>query len=266
LLLDLKQRGLTIDPQLAIADGALGFWKAIDEVSPKTRARRCWVHKSANVLIRLPNSPQARAKRALQDIRMAQSRNAAEAALDVFVKSGVKYEMGVECLTKDRELLFAFYDFPAEHWPTPAAVLLRMSGLNLRRAGLGSDQRRARPQIILALGQQMPAQHSELAGHGHRGDLICLFVPSCASREIRAWTETLDLRRRLLDGIDKNRGAGLRHSSPAGIPAACSFSTLMICSSVNLLLRMSVSRRNGLYPKTGASTGSRSAGTLPIAG
>jgi putative transposase len=117
LLLDLKRRGLTIDPQLAIADGALGFWKAIEEVWPKTRAQRCWVHKTANVLNRLPKSLQAKAKRALQDIWMAETRKAAEAALDAFIETyGIKYEKAVECLTKDREALLAFYDFPAEHW------------------------------------------------------------------------------------------------------------------------------------------------------
>ena len=86
LLLDLKRRGLTIDPQLAIADGALGFWKAIDEAWPKTRAQRCWVHKTANVLNRLPKSLQTKAKRSLQDIWMAETRRAAEAALDAFIE------------------------------------------------------------------------------------------------------------------------------------------------------------------------------------
>jgi transposase-like protein len=117
LLLDLKRRGLTMAPQLAVADGALGFWKAIDEVWPKTRAQRCWVHKTANVLNKLPKSLQAKAKRALQDIWMAETRTDAEAAFDGFIESyGVKYEKAVECLSKDREPLLAFCDFPAEHW------------------------------------------------------------------------------------------------------------------------------------------------------
>ena len=104
LLLDLKRRGLTIDPKLAVADGALGFWKAIDEVWPKTREQRCWVHKTANVLNKLPKSLQAKAKRALQDIWMAETRKDAEAALDAFIEAyGVKYEKAVECLTKDRD-------------------------------------------------------------------------------------------------------------------------------------------------------------------
>ena len=116
-LLDLKRRGLTIAPQLAVADGALGLWKAIDEVWPKTRAQRCWVHKTANVLNKLPKSLHAKAKRALQDIWMAETRTDAEAAFDGFIESyGVKYEKAVECLSKDRGPLLAFYDFPAEHW------------------------------------------------------------------------------------------------------------------------------------------------------
>ncbi len=117
LLLDLKRRGLAMAPQLAVADGALGFWKAIDEVWPKTRPQRCWVHKTANVLNKLPKSLHAKAKHALQDIWMAETRADAEAAFDGFVESyGVKYEKAVECLSRDREPLLAFYDFPAEHW------------------------------------------------------------------------------------------------------------------------------------------------------
>jgi transposase-like protein len=117
LLLDLKRRGLTIGPQLAVADGALGFWKAIDQVWPKTRTQRCWVHKTANVLNKLPKSLQAKAKRALQDIWMAETRQDAEAAFDGFIECyGLKYEKAVECLSEDRDPLLAFYDFPAEHW------------------------------------------------------------------------------------------------------------------------------------------------------
>jgi transposase-like protein len=117
LLLDLKRRGLAIGPELAVADGALGFWKALAEVWPKTREQRCWVHKTANVLNKLPNSQQRKAKRALQDIWMAETRKDAEAAFDAFnVSYAVKYEKAVECLSKDRDALLAFYDFPAEHW------------------------------------------------------------------------------------------------------------------------------------------------------
>ena len=116
-LLDLKRRGLTIGPQLAVADGALGFWQAIEEVWPKTRGQRCWVHKTANVLNKLPKSQHAKAKRALQEIWMAETKKDAFVAFDAFVETwGVKYDKAVECLIKDREPLLAFYDFPAEHW------------------------------------------------------------------------------------------------------------------------------------------------------
>jgi putative transposase len=117
LLLDLKRRGLSSGPQLAVGDGALGFWKALDEVWPTTRAQRCWVHKTANVLNKLPNSLHAKAKRALHDIWMAETRKDAEAALDVFIETySRKYEKAAECVAKDRDALLAFYDFPAEHW------------------------------------------------------------------------------------------------------------------------------------------------------
>jgi putative transposase len=117
LLLDLKRRGLSIGPELAVADGALGFWQALEEVWPNTRGQRCWVHKTANVLNKLPNSQQPKAKRALQEIWMAETKKDALAAFHAFVETwGVKYDKAVECLIKDRDALLAFYDFPAEHW------------------------------------------------------------------------------------------------------------------------------------------------------
>jgi putative transposase len=117
LLLDLKRRGLAVAPELAVADGALGFWQAIEEVWPTTRGQRCWVHKTANVLNKLPKSQHAKAKRALQEIWMAETKKEALAAFDAFAETwGVKYDKAVECLIKDREALLAFYDFPAEHW------------------------------------------------------------------------------------------------------------------------------------------------------
>jgi putative transposase len=117
LLLDLKRRGLSSGPQLAVGDGALGFWKALEEVWPTTRAQRCWVHKTANVLNKLPNSLHTKAKRALHNIWMAETRKDAEAALDVFIETySRKYEKAAECVAKDRDALLAFYDFPAEHW------------------------------------------------------------------------------------------------------------------------------------------------------
>ena len=117
LLLDLKRRGLDVRPELAIADGALGFWKAAGEVWPTTREQRCWVHKTANVLAKLPKGQQPKAKRALQEIWMAETKAAAEVAFDGFIESyQLKYEKAAECLNKDRDPLLTFYDFPAEHW------------------------------------------------------------------------------------------------------------------------------------------------------
>ena len=117
LLLDLRRRGLSLGPELAVADGALGFWKALEEVWPKTRGQRCWVHKTANVLNKLPKSLQSKAKRTLQEIWMAETKKEALVAFDAFIETyGVKYDKAVECLTRDRDTLLAFYEFPAEHW------------------------------------------------------------------------------------------------------------------------------------------------------
>jgi putative transposase len=117
LLLDLKQRGLTIDPKAAVGDGALGFWKALPQVFGSTREQRCWVHKTANVLNKLPKGQQAKAKAALHEIWMAESRAMAEQAFEHFLTTyEAKYPKASECLAKDREPLLTFYDFPAEHW------------------------------------------------------------------------------------------------------------------------------------------------------
>lgn len=117
LLRDLKERGMVMAPQLAVGDGALGFWAALAEIFPTTRHQRCWVHKTANVLNYLPKSLQARAKAGLHDIWMADTKAHAETAFDRFVTSySAKYPKASECLAKDRATLLAFYEFPAEHW------------------------------------------------------------------------------------------------------------------------------------------------------
>jgi transposase-like protein len=117
LLVDLKARGLAIAPELATGDGALGFWTALEEVFPTTRHQRCWVHKVVNVMDKLPKSVQPAAKQDLREIWMAPDRATAEAAMATFAeKYGAKYEKAVTCLTKDRDALLTFYDFPAEHW------------------------------------------------------------------------------------------------------------------------------------------------------
>jgi putative transposase len=116
LLIDLKARGLTIAPELAVADGALGFWKALDEIFPGTKHQRCWFHKTGNVLNKVAKSIQPAVKQDLREIWLAPDLKAAEKALNVFEKKyGAKYSGAVECLTKDREALLAFYNFPAEH-------------------------------------------------------------------------------------------------------------------------------------------------------
>ena len=117
LLADLKARGLAVPPKLAIGDGALGFWKALEEEFGTTRQQRCWVHKTMNVLNKLPKSVQSKAKADLKEIWMAEGRADAEKAFDRFLtKYEAKYDKAAACLAEDREALLTFYDFPAEHW------------------------------------------------------------------------------------------------------------------------------------------------------
>lgn len=117
LLLDLKSRGLTDGPKLAIGDGALGFWKAVDKIYPDARCQRCWVHKTANVLNSLPKSLQSKAKTHLHQIWQADDKSEAERYFQSFVAAyEAKYPKAVQCLQKDRDRLMTFYDFPAEHW------------------------------------------------------------------------------------------------------------------------------------------------------
>ncbi|WHZ15311.1 MAG: Transposase, wcw_0483 family [Nitrospira sp.] len=117
LLLDLKHRGLSVDPKLAIGDGALGFWKALPQVFGETREQRCWVHKTANVLNKLPTANQPKAKSELHQIWMADTKHAAHKAVDSFISAyAAKYPKATACLVQDQDALLAFYDFPAEHW------------------------------------------------------------------------------------------------------------------------------------------------------
>jgi len=117
LLLDLKKRGLSFAPKLVIGDGGLGFWKALGEVFPSTRRQRCWVHKTANILDKLPKSVQPKAKSMIKDMYMAPTKENALKSYDHFIKVfSDKYPKAVGCLIKDKEDLFTFYDFPAIHW------------------------------------------------------------------------------------------------------------------------------------------------------
>ena len=117
LVNNVKRRGMIIDPKLAVADGALGFWAATRKTWPTTREQRCWVHKSANILNRIPKSIQPKAKSRIHEIWQAATSRVAAAAFDAFEQDfGAKSEVAVACLEKDRDDLLAFYDFPAEHW------------------------------------------------------------------------------------------------------------------------------------------------------
>jgi len=117
VLLDLKRRGLRIEPNLAIGDGALGFWSAIEEVFPGTRQQRCWVHKTANILDKMSKSVQSHAKMLIHEMYMAPTKEKGIKAFNTFIKSYErKYPKACECLKKDKDRLFTFYDYPAEHW------------------------------------------------------------------------------------------------------------------------------------------------------
>ncbi len=116
VLLDLKSRGLN-SPKLAIGDGAMGFWSALEEVYPDTGHQRCWVHKTANVLNKLPKSTQPKVKQSLHNIWQAETKQEAEKAFDLFILTYEdKYPKATECLQKDRGNMLHFYDFPAKHW------------------------------------------------------------------------------------------------------------------------------------------------------
>ena len=117
VLRNLKERGLSEGPRLAIGDGALGFWKAIAQIYPETKWQRCWVHKTANILNKLPKSLQCKAKEHIHDIWTAPGIEEAEKNFDVFIETyGAKYPKAAECLEKDRDVLLNFYSYPAEHW------------------------------------------------------------------------------------------------------------------------------------------------------
>lgn len=170
LLLDLKQRGLTTDPKLAIGDGALGFWAALREVYPTTREQRCWVHKTANVLNKMPKSVQPKAKADIHEIWQAETRAMGNKAFDHFLeKYGAKYSDACECLKKDREVLLTFYDFPAEHWGhlrTTNPIESTFATIRLRhRRTKGNGTRRASLTMMFKLAQAAQKKWRRLNGH-----------------------------------------------------------------------------------------------------
>jgi transposase-like protein len=177
LLLDLKARGLALDPELAVGDGALGFWKALPQVWPSTRAQRCWCHKTANVLNKLPKGEQPRAKEALQQIWMAATRADALRAFDLFVKTyEAKYPKAVDCLVKDKDELLAFYDFPAEHWThlrTTNPIESTFATVRLRtKRTKGSGSRIACLAMVFKLAQAAERKWRKLNGYELLGDVI----------------------------------------------------------------------------------------------
>lgn len=170
LLLDLKQRGLRFAPKIAVGDGALGFWAALRKVFPETREQRCWVHKTANVLNKLPKSVQPKAKADLHEIWMAETREDANKAFDNFLeKYAAKYSAACECLKKDRDVLLSFYDFPAEHWGhlrTTNPIESTFATIRLRhRRTKGSGTRRASLTMMFKLAQSASKRWRRLNCH-----------------------------------------------------------------------------------------------------
>jgi transposase-like protein len=177
LLLDVKRRGLVTAPKLAIGDGALGFWKAIAEVFPATKEQRCWVHKTANVLDKLPKNKQAKAKNMIHQIWMAETREAANKAFDAFLEDyQAKYPHAADCLAKDREVLLAFYDFPAEHWRhlrTTNPIESTFATIRLRhRRTKGSGSRIASLTMMFKLAESAAKRWRLLNGHELLPDVI----------------------------------------------------------------------------------------------
>jgi transposase-like protein len=170
VLLDLTHRGLSTAPKLAVGDGALGFWAALREVFPETREQRCWVHKTANVLNKLPRSVQPKAKGDLHEIWQAETREEANTAFDHFLqKYAAKYEAACECLKKDRGVSLTFYDFPAEHWRhlrTTNPIESTFATIRLRhRRTKGNGTRRASLTMMFKLAQSAQKGWRRLNGH-----------------------------------------------------------------------------------------------------
>jgi putative transposase len=170
LLVDLKQRGLTLAPKLATGDGAMGFWAALRIVYPETRTQRCWVHKTLNVLNKLPRSVQPRAKADLHEIWMAETREHASRAFDTFLaKYQAKYAEACECLSKDRVELLTFYDFPAEHWThlrTTNPIESTFATIRLRhRRTKGNGTRKTSLAMMFKLAQAAQKKWHRLHGH-----------------------------------------------------------------------------------------------------
>lgn len=177
VLTDLKHRGLEQGPQLGIGDGALGFWKALSKVYATTRQQRCWVHKTVNILNKLPKSVQSKAKSALHEIWMAPTREQAHKAFEAFLKRyGDKYPKACACLEKDRDALLAFYDFPALHWQhirTTNPIESTFATVRLRTDKTrGCVSRDTILGLVFKLGLSAQQRWQRLRGFKHLADVI----------------------------------------------------------------------------------------------
>jgi putative transposase len=177
VLLDLRQRGLKSPPKLAVGDGALGFWAALEQAWPSCRAQRCWVHKTVNVLDKLPKGQQPEAKERLHAIWMAATKPEAEKAFAHFLRLyEAKYEKACACLAKDRAALLAFYDFPAEHWRHLRTTnVIESSFATIRhrtRQTKGPGSRQAALALMFQLGRECEKGWRRLNGHEQIPKLI----------------------------------------------------------------------------------------------
>jgi len=177
LLRDLKKRGLKRPPKLAVGDGALGFWAALEQAWPSCRPQRCWVHKTVNVLDKLPKKLQPEAKERLHDIWMAATKKDAQKAFEHFLAAyGAKYQKACACLEKDRDELLSFYDFPAEHWRHLRTTnVIESSFATIRhrtRQTKGAGSRSAALALIFQLGRECEKGWRRLNGHRKLAKLI----------------------------------------------------------------------------------------------
>jgi len=170
LMLDLKSRGLEEGPKLAVGDGALGFWAALREEFGDAREQRCWVHKTANILDKMPKGVQPRAKQRIHDMYLAETKVEALAAYEQFMALyEAKFPKACTCLEKDREVLFAFYDFPAEHWrhirtTTPIESTFATVRLRTRRTK-GCGTRAATLAMVYKLAREAERRWRRMNGH-----------------------------------------------------------------------------------------------------
>lgn len=198
-------QGLSRGPKLAIGDGALGFWKALMQVYPSTRGQRCWVHKTANALNKLPKATQPGAKSALQAIWMAETRADAEKAFDAFLSAyGDKYPKAADTLSKDREALLAFYDFPAAHWQsirTTNPIESTFATVRLRTAKTrGCVTRNTILSLAFKLGQSAQKRWRRLRGY--------------------QWLDKLERGITFIDGIENTNPSNANESSKTDRSAA----------------------------------------------